>query len=297
MVSKKIIFSIIGVVLVLTAVTAVVAVNFLPDSSTGTVGEVSIQGSIMPSTGSGMFGDQAVTPRGFRSTVDRALSSGVDGLLVKINSPGGSVVASKDVARVISDTDVPVVCQLKDSAVSGAYWVATECDKVVADSVSMTGSIGVTSAYLEFSGLMEEYGVEFVNLSSGDHKFTGSPFQELGDEERKMLEEQLETVHEEFKEQIMDSRNLTRDEVEGVSTGRTFLGSEAVEKGLIDVTGSRRDSLEILENKTNKSLEVESFDRRDSFNILSLLVESLGEGIGSTLSFESVPETSHPEIR
>ncbi len=260
-------------------------INIVEYNNRGTIARIKLTGSIVPGS-PGMFSVETVDPENFQRLVESAQNENVDAFLFDINSQGGSVVASKDVARTVESIEVPVACLMRDVAVSGAYWVSTECDYIVADSLTMTGSIGVMSSYLEFTGLMDEYGIEYVNLSSGEYKLAGSPFKELTDEERKIIEDQLETVHNEFKQQVAENRNLSMEDVEELATGETFLGIDAKEKGLVDETGDRRDVINYLEEETNKTLEVNNFVRREGFNILSLLATKIGEGIGETLSID-----------
>ncbi len=285
---KKTIFLLTAIVLLSTFILVAAfygLTNLLEFSDTGTAARIKLTGTIMPGS-PGMFSIDSVDPENFQRLVESAQNEGVDAFLLDINSQGGSVVASKDVARTVENIDEPVACLMRDVAVSGAYWVSTECDYIVADSLTMTGSIGVMSSYLEFTGLMDEYGIEYVNLSSGEYKLAGSPFKELTDDERQIIEDQLETVHKEFKQQVAESRNLSMEDVEELATGETFLGIDAKEKGLIDETGDRRDAINYLEEETNKSIEVKNFVRREGFNILSLLATKIGEGIGETLSID-----------
>jgi len=285
---KKTIFLLTAIVLLSTFILVAAfygLTNLLEFSDTGTAARIKLTGTIMPGS-PGMFSVDSVDPENFQRLVESAQNEGVDAFLLDINSQGGSVVASKDVARTVESIDEPVACLMRDVAVSGAYWVSTECDYIVADSLTMTGSIGVMSSYLEFTGLMDEYGIEYVNLSSGEYKLAGSPFKELTDDERQIIEDQLETVHKEFKQQVAESRNLSMEDVEELATGETFLGIDAKEKGLIDETGDRRDAINYLEEETNKSIEVKNFVRREGFNILSLLATKIGEGIGETLSID-----------
>ncbi len=285
--NKKILI-VASVLLVLAVITISVALGYqklMDTPDTGEVARIELNEPIMPGVG-GPLSSGGTDPKTIQSLVDQAQRDNVDAFLVELNSPGGSVVASKDVANTISRIEQPVSCLVKEVAVSGAYWVATECDYIVADSLSTVGSIGAMSTYLEFSEFMDEQGIEYVNLTAGEHKLTGSMFQELSDEEREILEGQLDTVHQEFKDQVADERNLTEDEIEDLATGETFLGTDAYEKDLIDDTGDKETSMDYLENETNKTLSVSTYARGESFNILSLLAKRVGEGIGNSLSLE-----------
>jgi protease-4 len=164
----------------------------------GQVAEIRLAGMIQSGGG---FSTDGTTPDGFSQLLDQARQDGSEGYLIVINSPGGSVVASKDITRAIEDLDGPVACLMKDTAASGAYWAATACDEIVADSLTLTGSIGVTSTYMEFSGLLNRLGIEYVNITAGELKDIGSPLKNMTEEERELLQSQLDTIHASFIEQ------------------------------------------------------------------------------------------------
>ena len=100
----------------------------------------------------------------------------IKGVLLEINSPGGTVVASKEIADKVKQMNKPVVSYIREIGTSGAYWIASSSNVIVADPLSITGSIGVIGSYLEFSQLLEKYGVTYQRLVSGSYKDTGSPF-------------------------------------------------------------------------------------------------------------------------
>src|SRR3989344_1799252 len=98
----------------------------------------------------------------------------VKGILLEINSPGGTVVASKEIVQAVKNSEKPVVAYIREIGTSGAYWVASASDHIVADELSLTGSIGVISTFLEFSRLIEDYGVTYEGLKTGKYKDVGS---------------------------------------------------------------------------------------------------------------------------
>ncbi len=166
-------------------------------------------------------------------------SDAVKGIILEINSPGGTVLASKKVAEKVKSIDKPVVAYIRDMGTSGGYWVASAADKIVADSLSITGSIGVISSYLEFSDLMEKYGVTYEGLKSGAHKDIGSPFKKLTDEERKILQKKLDAIHEHFIRAVAENRGLPENKVRELATGVYYLGEEAKDVGLVDYLGGK----------------------------------------------------------
>ncbi|PSH01382.1 MAG: hypothetical protein BRC27_02330, partial [Nanohaloarchaea archaeon SW_10_44_10] len=129
---------------------------------------ISLDGAITSTSDS--FNPQTVTPERVRELNSKAQDRGASVIIYEWNSGGGAVVASKEIRREIESLDMPTICRFRDVAASGAYLASLGCDRIVADSASITGSIGVKSSYIEFSGLMNELGVEYVNITSGSLK-------------------------------------------------------------------------------------------------------------------------------
>lgn len=177
----------------------------------------------------------------------------VKAVILDINSNGGMVVASKQLADAVSRMQKPVVAVVGEMAASGAYWVAAASDAIVADELSMVGSIGVLGSYLEFSGLMEEHGVEYERLVSGKYKDAGSPFKELSEEEKELLQKKINIIQKKFEDEIVEYRNLDDDARERVSTAEFFLGSEAIELGLVDELGGMGNALNISKHLANET--------------------------------------------
>lgn len=247
------------------------------DPSSGDLGVVKLNGPITYDTD---VRSQGIKPSTVSSMTEQAQKDGADAILYEINSPGGSVVASKHAARVVEQADVPTVCLLKEVGASGAYWIASACDHLVADSLTLTGSIGVTSTYLEFSELLNRYGVEYVNLTAGEYKDMGSQFKNLSDTEREKFEDILDTVHDEFIRSIAENRNLSESAVRDAATGEVFLGVQAQELGLVDTLGTRKDAVDVAKNMTDTDeLRESTYEPPQQFDFFSLLFSSIGEGI------------------
>ena len=103
----------------------------------------------------------------------------IKAIILEINSPGGSAVASEEIANAVKKTNKTTVAWVREIGTSGAYWVASSSDYIVANRVSITGSIGVIASYLEFAGLIERYNITYQRLVSGKYKDIGSPFKEM----------------------------------------------------------------------------------------------------------------------
>lgn len=166
--------------------------------------------------------------------------SSVVAIVLDIDSAGGGVVASKEIARSIAklSSEKPVVARVGDSCASGAYYIASFSDAIIADSDSIVGSIGVISTYQNYRELFEDkLGINTTVIKSGDFKDMGSPYRGMSEVEEQRLQEIVDAIHEEFLATVAANRNLVPGGLEMISTGNIFLGSEAVGLGLVDELG------------------------------------------------------------
>ena len=213
----------------------------------------------------------------------------IKGVLLEINSPGGTVVASKEIADKVKQMNKPVVSYIREIGTSGAYWIASSSSVIVADPLSITGSIGVIGSYLEFSELLEKYGVTYQRLVSGSYKDTGSPFKELTEEEKKILQSKIDLIHLRFVTDVSKNRNLPIEKVKELSTGMFYLGAEAKYYGLIDEVGNEETAINILKEKAGikEAKLVRYQQRRTILDIFSQLYSSsfyyFGQGFSSNL--------------
>ncbi|MFT4868012.1 MAG: protease-4 [Candidatus Nanohaloarchaea archaeon] len=236
------------------------------------------------------FNPQSITPSRVRELNSKARNSGASVVIYEWNSGGGAVVASKDIRREIESLDMKTVCRFRDAAASGAYLASLGCDRIVADSASITGSIGVKSSYMEFSGLMDELGIEYVNITSGSLKDAGSPYKNITDQEREVLQEKTDIIHREFVADVKSERNLNQSQVEEVRTGEIFLGTEAKELGLVDTLGGRQVAIREAENLTGTELRTETIEIESDLSLLSLL--NANSNLASILGNSNVIEAS-----
>lgn len=262
-----------AIVMILILMTGLTAAFWNWDLDQGQVGVVQMEGQIMPSS-SGV-GTGTITPEQTEELNSKAMDQGADAIIYEWNSGGGAVVASKEVREVIESTEVPTVCRFRDVSASGAYLASLGCDTIVADSMSMTGSIGVTGSYFEFSELMDEYGINYVNATGGKYKEIGSPFKNNTEEETEVLENLIDNVHNEFVETVQSDRNISEEDIEEIATGRMILGFEAEEKGMVDTVGGRQTAIEEAENLTDQELSTVHIETEEPFNFLNLLFSEI----------------------
>lgn len=220
----------------------------------------------------------------------------IKGVILEINSGGGTVVATEEIANAVKSVkqNKPVVAWIRDAGASGAYWIASASNKIVAYPMSVTGSVGVTSSYLEYTGLMDKYGLGYEELTGGEYKDVGSPFRELKQEERKILQNKLDTIHSYFIDVIAENRNKPREEVVEISTGMYYLGKEFYDIGLVDYLGGKELAINVTKELAGvEEAKLVKYEKKKYFfDFLSKLSANafyyMGRGIGAELQSQKV---------
>lgn len=237
-----------AVVVVLTIVIVIVSLSTLAEVETGVgdgtcnIAVLPIEGTILPFHGIGDF-EMVVTPESVESFMDIVEEEeGIDGVLIEINSPGGTPVASERIAQRFRNSSLPVIGLAGDMAASGGYMIAAASDYLIASPMSDIGSIGVTMSYLEESKKNEEEGITYVQLTTGKFKDIGTPNRAITDEERALLEADLKIVHNRFVDIVAEYRGMERSAVEALADGSSMPGARAFGTGLIDGLGGRAEA-------------------------------------------------------
>jgi len=174
-------------------------------------------------------------------------NSSVKALLVRINSPGGSVAASQELFEELKkarEKGKKVVVSMGAVAASGGYYVACAADEIYANPGTITGSIGVIAEFPNVEGLMDKIGIRWETLKTGKFKDTGSAFRPMTEEEQNLLQEMLMDVYDQFVEAVAESRQMPIEEVKKYADGRIFSGRQALEYGFIDALGTQSDALQ-----------------------------------------------------
>lgn len=246
------------------------------------VAHIRVVGPIMGDAGSGLFAEQVVSStETVRQLHKAAEDKSIKAVLIEINSPGGSAVASDEIGQAIHAVRAegkPVVAWIREVGASGGYWVASASDHVIANRMSITGSIGVYGSYLGFSEFIEEWNVTHNRLVAGEMKDVGDPFEELGPREKAYLQGKLDRIHGFFLDEIGRNRNLTEGQIEAVSDGAFYLGVEALDLGLIDDLGGKQEALEWIGNQTGIVPKMKVYEKERGF-LESLLVQNPGDEI------------------
>jgi protease-4 len=168
----------------------------------------------------------------------------VRAVVLRVDSPGGGVVASDEIHQQVLAMTKPVVVSMGELAASGGYYVSAPADEVLANPNTLTGSIGVIAQFLNLSGLLEEYGVQATVIKSGEFKDEGSLFRPMTEEERAVWQAIIDDAYEEFVQVVADGRGMPVDEVKELADGRVFTGEQAFELGLVDRLGNLPDAVQ-----------------------------------------------------
>ncbi|MCS6796666.1 MAG: signal peptide peptidase SppA [Raineya sp.] len=194
----------------------------------------------------------------------------VKAIVLRINSPGGSALASDVMWREIMLTkkEKPVIASMSDVAASGGYYLAMACDTIVAQKNTITGSIGVFGLLFNAENLLKnKIGVTTDRVSTSPLADIGNPVRKLSEQERAILQASVERVYETFTTKAAQGRRMSIDDLKKVASGRVWTGSQAKEKGLIDVFGSLDDAIMIAAKKAKveKDYQVKYYPIQQDF--------------------------------
>jgi protease-4 len=166
----------------------------------------------------------------------------IEGVLVRIDSPGGGPVASEMIMNAIRRLDIPTVALIRETGASGGYLAATGADTIIASAYSDVGGIGITMSYLENSQQNTQNGLEYVQLSSGKYKDSYSPDKPLTSDERALAERDLAIWKRVFVGEVAENRRMSIEQVEKLADGSTLPGELALAAGLIDSIGDQNSA-------------------------------------------------------
>ncbi|WP_299032310.1 signal peptide peptidase SppA [uncultured Anaerococcus sp.] len=194
----------------------------------------------------------------------------VRGVILSINSPGGSVYVSEQIAKEIKnlkEKNIPVYSVMKEMAASGGYYVSAPTDRIYASNETLTGSIGVIMQMYSLEGLFDKYGIKEQNITSGKMKDAGSQGRDLSAEEKKYFEDLVNSAYKRFVKIVADGRSMSEKDVIKIADGRVYDGAQALENGLVDKIGDLDSAIDDMteENKLTDPLVVSTTSLGPSF--------------------------------
>jgi len=177
------------------------------------------------------------------------------GVLVRIDSSGGTPVASEIIANGFKHSSLPVVALIRETGTSGAYMLATGAKTIIASPFSDVGSIGITMSYLENTAKNTNEGLQYISLASAKFKDYGNPDKSLTFDERNLLERDLKIWHEYFVKVVAENRNLSVEQVAKLADGSSMPGTLAFENKLVDTLGDQETARAWFAKQLEISLE------------------------------------------
>lgn len=205
----------------------------------------------------------------------------VKGVILRINSPGGSAPPSQEIFEEVKKLRGKKKVYVSMGAVcaSGGYYIATAGEKIYAMPSTITGSIGVIMEQVVIEDLLKKVGLQPNTMKAGDFKDVGSPFRKMKVEERKYFQEILNTIHTQFINTVATERKIPMDAAKRLSDGRVYLGQQAKDLKLIDQIGTFYDTVDDMKTALNiKGKPVLVYGKRP-FSLLKWLISSISQGL------------------
>jgi protease-4 len=179
---------------------------------------------------------------------DYADDASVKAIVIRIDSPGGGVVVSQEIYNAVKNAKregKKIIVSMGSVAASGGYYVAAAADKIVANPGTLTGSIGVKMEFANVEKLLEKIGVKGMVVKAGEFKDIGSPYRDMTAQEKKLLQDVIDDVHNQFIKAVAEGRNLPEADVRAIADGRIFTGQQALALKLVDQMGDLADSIRL----------------------------------------------------
>jgi len=308
--NSKIVLSILvgGSLLVLILLVALVSMlggsDFLSSSPNGdTVAVIPLQGEIGYGS-SGVSGESIITPEMIKDAMKQAESDGsVSSILIKINSPGGSPVASEEIMNTINGSTKPVVVWIGDTGASGAYLAASSADDIIASPSSMVGSIGVIMDFTDLSQYYKNNGIDKYSIKAGEYKDMGSDYRPLTSNEKSMLQSMVNEDYTHFIDIVAVNRNLTTNYTQTIAEGKIYTGTQAKNLKLVNDTGGEKQALDAAAKLGGIKGSYNTIDINPSSGLLDILnnmssriAYSIGLGIGNNLKNGTDNDLKLPSI-
>jgi protease-4 len=208
------------------------------------VAVIDINGEIVTGSSATLGATAMVSSDDVLPLVEQAASDpDVKAILLRVNSPGGSVVASDQIYHALQGTGKPIVVLMGELAASGAYYISMASQYIIANPNTLTGSIGVISSFPEASELLRKLGVTVSVIKSGETKDLGSLYRPMTEEEKALWQKVIDETYASFVDIVAAGRNLPAEKVRELADGRVYTGRQALALGLVDALGYQEDAV------------------------------------------------------
>ena len=200
------------------------------------------QSRTIPLIGRKLVGGDTIAAAIAQARADRSIKA----IILRINSPGGSALASELMAREVFKTRKvkPIICSMGNVAASGGYFAAAGCDKIFAGKLTITGSIGIFNGKFDVSGLLTRLGLSWTTYKRGENADAFSFYRPFSPDERAMLKDKLRYYYGRFIGAVAEGRGMKKEQVDAVGRGRVWTGSQALPINLIDQIGGFNEAID-----------------------------------------------------
>jgi protease-4 len=204
---------------------------------------------------------------------DYVTNQSVKAIILRVDSPGGAVAPSQEIYEEVRKAAAKkkVVVSMGSVAASGGYYISAPASRIVANPGTLTGSIGVIMEIPNLEGLLNKVGVKTEVIKSGEHKDMASVFRGIGKEERAILQDVLDDVHEQFIDAVAEGRKMVPEKVRKIADGRVFTGRQAIKAGLVDELGNLEDAIKTAAKLAGISGEPGVIDKKEKTSITDFL--------------------------
>jgi protease IV len=203
--------------------------------------------------------------------------SSIKAIVLRVDSPGGAVAPSQEIYEEVRKAVVKkkIIVSMGSVAASGGYYIAAPASRIIANPGTLTGSIGVIMEVPNLEGLMNKIGVKTEVIKSGKHKDIASVFRGIGKEEREILQNVLDNVHEQFITAVAEGRKMLPDDIRKIADGRVFTGEQALKAGLVDELGNLEDAIKTAASLAGIKGEPVVVSKKERLSFINLLREGV----------------------
>jgi protease-4 len=219
--------------------------------------------------------------------------STVKAIVLRVNSPGGSSLASEVIWRecVLAKKEKPFFVSMGDVAASGGYYISCMADTIVAQQNTLTGSIGVFGLLFNTKKLMTDVGINVRAINSNTYSDIGNPAREMTAFEKNMIQLTVEDVYDTFITHVSEGRNLSKEKIDSIGQGRIWTGADAKKIGLVDVIGGLQTTIDLAAKKAKLTeYGIKTYPEKDK---LTMIIEGLFSNTKSYIVKEALGETAY----
>ncbi len=226
------------------------------------------EGEIVDGEGS----DEQIGSESLAKTIRKAREDeSVKAIVLRINSPGGSALASEVIWRetVLAEQTKPLIVSMGDVAASGGYYIACQADTIVAEPNTITGSIGVFGLLFNAKKLLKNVGITINTVNTNTYSDMGNPGRKMTDYEHGKILQSVEEIYSTFITHVGEGRNLPTDSVDAIGQGRVWSGEDALNIGLVDILGGLQTAVDIAADKAHlQTYGIKYYPEKDKLSVI-----------------------------